>query len=177
MRAFACPAKSRKLIAVGSPDELPKTTIVPLGLDPRDRRGERGAAGGFEDQREGPHHLVDPFDDLVGAAHMPAALGPADDRSDPSPRACGDLHRHVSHTSGGASDQHAFADQRAAMAQGAQRRQAGNRQGRGFLELHIVGQCRHAMGGDGGPLRPTGIVGQRDDAGTGRRAAAVGCLF
>ena len=52
MRRSGCSAKSRKLIEVGSPDELPKMTIVPFASMRAIAGGERSAAGRFEDQRE-----------------------------------------------------------------------------------------------------------------------------
>ena len=100
----------------------------------RDRRGERRPARGFEDQRETPSRLVDALDDLVGAAQMPAALGAADHGGDARPGARGDLGREMPDAAGSAGDQHPLAEQRRAVAQRPQRRQPGDRQGRGLLE-------------------------------------------
>ncbi len=74
MRAFGCSAKSRKLIERRLARRVAEDNDRPLRLDPCDRRGERGSAGGFEDQAESPLRLVDTVDDRLGAAHMSAAL-------------------------------------------------------------------------------------------------------
>ena len=174
MRAFGCSAKSRKLSAVGSPDELPKIDDRPPGLDPRDRGGERGAAGGFEDQAEATLRLVDAIDDLVGAAQMPAAFGAADDRGHMRARPCRDLHRHMADAPGRTGHQHPLPQQRRAVAQGAQRGQTGDRQGRRFLETDIVGQRRHPVRRRRRALRPAGVVGQSHHPRSGFGAAAVG---
>ena len=74
MRAFGCSAKSRKVIEVGSPDELPKMTIVPLASMRAIAAASEAPPADFEDQREAALRLIDAFDDLGGTAQMAAAL-------------------------------------------------------------------------------------------------------
>src|SRR5215472_13453121 len=139
-----------------------------------DGGGKRGPAGGFEDQREVALHFIDAYDDFVRAAQMAAALSPADHGSDARPGPSGDLCCEMPDAAGGAGNKHTLAEQRRAVAECAQRRQPGDRQGGGFLEEDIVRQDRHSVRRYGDTLSPPGIVGQRDDARAGLRAAAVG---
>ena len=147
MRAFGCSAKSRKLIGVGSPDELPKTTIVPFASICAIAAASEAPPANSRISAKLPCAFVDAYDDLVGAAQMPAALRAADNGGDTRPGSRGDLGREVPDAAGGAGDQHPLAEQRRAMPQGPQRGQAGDRQRRGVLEADIVRQYRHAVAG------------------------------
>ena len=178
MRAFGCSAKSRKLIAVGSPDELPKITIVPFASTRAIAAASEAPPAASRIRPNRPSALSMPSTICVGAAHMPAAL-----EAEPTTAVTCAPDRAAICTAicptppGRAGDQHPLAEQRRAVAQCAQRRQPGDRQGRRLFEADVVRQCRHPVGRRRDALRPAGIVGQRDDPGPGFGAAAVGRLM
>src|SRR6202011_896678 len=100
-----------------------------LCVDMSDCGGEGGPASGFEDQREVSLHFVDPLDDLARAAQVAAARGSADHGSDARPGPRGDLSREMPDAAGSAGNKYTLGEQRRAMTQCPQRRQAGDRQG------------------------------------------------
>ena len=137
MRAFGCSAKSRKLSGVGSPDELPKTTIVPFASTRAIAAASDAPPAASRISAKRPRALSMPSTISSAPRRCRPRSGLADDGGDVGPRPRGDLGGEVPDPAGGAGDQHPLAEQRRAVAQGAQRRQAGDRQGRGILEAGI----------------------------------------
>src|SRR5437763_9456709 len=90
-------------LARGIAEDHDRTAMV----DALDRGFQGGAAGAFEDQREAALGVLDTGDDLGGAKSVEhaGALGPADDRGDPSAGAGGKLHGEIADPAGGPSDQ------------------------------------------------------------------------
>ena len=175
MRAFWCSAKSRKVISVGSPEELPKATIVP-------RASTRSIAAFSEAppalsriSAKRPLRVLDPGDDLAGAEPVEnaAASRAADNRGDPRAGARGELHGEVADPAGGAGHQHPLPQQRRAVAQAAQRGQPGDRQAAAAANetVSAIGAMRWSR--HRGALGPALPVAQRDDPRAGGRAAAV----
>ena len=97
MRAFGCSAKSRKLSGVGSPDELPKMTIVPFASIRAIAAPSDAPPAASRISAKRPRALSMPVDDLVGAeaVETPAALGAADHGGDVGAGAGGDLDGEV----------------------------------------------------------------------------------
>ena len=123
-----------------------------LRLDARDRRGSEAPPAAFEDQREAALRLVDAGRRSrrrrARRERRPRSGLPTTAVTRAPDRAASCTAR-LPDPAGGAGDQHPLAEQRRAVAQGAQRRQAGDRQGRGILERDIVRQAPPC----GGPAR------------------------
>jgi len=94
-----------------------------------------------------------------------------------APERAASLHGEIADAASGAGNQHSLAEQRGAVSERAQRGQAGDRQGSGGGEGHIIGERREAAARHRGALGPAFPIAQRDDPRAGGGAGAVGRLF
>ncbi len=102
---------------------------------------------------------------LIRAAHRGGDVGAAEAR---------ELHREVTHAAGGAGHQHALAEDHAVLAESVEGGEAGDREGRGLGERHLLRQLGEGVGRHRHALGPGALREEADHARAGLGPGAVG---
>jgi hypothetical protein len=107
-------------------------------------------------------------------SHCRRLVGAPDARRHVSAREPRELHREVADAAGGAGDEHATAEEQAALGEGVERGEPGHGKGRRLGQRHLGGQLGERMRRHRHPLRPRALGEEPDHARPDPRARGVG---